>query len=59
MERMAVCEPYVMEGTLDFVDQRWGGLDEYLDSIGFVGAKRDAMRVAMAAGPAASATVPL
>lgn len=38
------CPPAFMEATLQFVDETWGGLDQYLDSIGFDATKRKGLR---------------
>ena len=51
IDQLSRCHPWVMEETLRFVDQRWGGLDQYLDSIGFDSQQREAMRAAIVKPP--------
>lgn len=45
------CHPSAMEETLNFVDETWGGLDQYLDSVGFDSQRREAMRAAIVGPP--------
>ena len=47
IDQLSRCHPWVMEETLRFADQRWGGLDQYLDSIEFDSQRREAMRAAI------------
>ena len=58
IDQLARCDPAAMEETLRFVDEKWGGLDQYLDSIGFGAGRRDVMRGVIVAPPAASEGVP-
>ena len=47
MQALTVMEVGTMESLLDWVAERYGGLDGYLDSIGFDSFAREKLRAAM------------